>query len=379
MKNIPMVDLVGQYQKIKTEVDSAMQEVLDSAYFVGGPAVAKFQNELQDYLGVKHVIACGNGTDALTIAMMAAGLKPGDEVITANFTFVATAEAIAMLNLTPVLVDVEEDSFNMDISSLEKAITDKTKAIVPVHLFGQSANMEAIMEFADKHSLFVIEDTAQAIGADFSFSNGNVAKAGTIGNIGTTSFFPSKNLGCFGDGGALFTNDDGLAAMIKKVVNHGMEKRYYHDIIGMNSRLDTLQATVLSVKLKYLDDYCDARRDAADYYDNAFKGIEGLETPVRSSFSSHVFHQYTLRLSEKLDHFEMQNFLKDAGIPGMIYYPVPLHLQKAYLDPRYTKGDFPITEKLCSNVISLPMHTEHTEESLKYISEKVIEFVQKNS
>jgi len=376
MQNIPMVDLNGQYQKIKKEIDSAMQEVVDSAYFVGGPAVAKFQNNLQEYLGVKHVIACANGTDALTIAMMAAGLKPGDEVITSNFTFVATAEAIAMLNLTPVLVDVYDDTFNIEIAAIESAITDKTKAIVPVHLFGQSADMEAIMKLAEKHDLFVIEDTAQAIGADYTFSDGKVAKAGTIGDIGTTSFFPSKNLGCFGDGGALFTNDDKLAAMIKKVVNHGMEKRYYHDMIGMNSRLDTLQAAVLDVKLNYLDAYCDARREAADYYDNAFSAIDGLETPFRSPFSSHVFHQYTLKLADDLDHFEMQDFLKEAGIPGMIYYPVPLHLQKAYLDPRYTKGDFPVTEKLCSNVISLPMHTEHSEEVLKYICEKVIEFVQ---
>jgi len=376
MKNIPMVDLVGQYQKNKEEIDSAMQQVVDSAYFVGGPAIAKFQNNLEEYLGVKHVIACANGTDALTIAMMAAGLKPGDEVITANFTFVATAEAIAMLNLTPVLVDVYDDTFNIDIEAIEKAITDKTKAIVPVHLFGQSANMEAIMQLAEKHDLFVIEDTAQAIGADYTFSDGKVAKAGTIGDIGTTSFFPSKNLGCFGDGGALFTNNDDLAAMIKKVVNHGMEKRYYHDMIGMNSRLDTLQAAVLDVKLKYLDSYCDARIDAADYYDNAFKDIKGLETPYRSPFSTHVFHQYTLKLADDLDHFEMQEFLKEAGVPGMIYYPVPLHLQKAYLDPRYKEGDFPVTEKLCSNVISLPMHTEHSEESLKYITESVIAFVQ---
>ncbi len=376
MKNLPMVDLNGQYTKIKEEIDNAMQEVVDSAYFVGGPAVGKFQNNLEKYLGVKHVIPCANGTDALTIAMMAAGLKPGDEVITANFTFVATAEAIAMLNLTPVLVDVYDDTFNIDVAAIENAITDKTKAIVPVHLFGQAANMEAIMKLAKKHDLFVIEDTAQAIGADYTFSDGSVAKAGTIGDIGTTSFFPSKNLGCFGDGGALFTNDDTLAAMIKKVVNHGMEKRYYHDMIGMNSRLDTLQAAVLDVKLNYLDSYCDARRDAADYYDNAFKDIEGLETPFRSPFSTHVFHQYTLKLGDGLDHFEMQDFLKENGVPGMIYYPVPLHLQKAYLDPRYKEGDFPVTEKLCSNVISLPMHTEHSEESLKYITEKVIAFVQ---
>jgi len=374
MKNIQMVDLAGQYQKIKGEVDEAIQEVLDSAYFVGGPAIKKFQNNLQNYLDVKHVIACANGTDALTIAMMALGLKPGDEVITSNFTFVATAEAIALLQLTPVLVDVDPDTFNIDISAIEKAITSKTKAIVPVHLFGQTADMEAVMTIANKHKLFVIEDTAQAIGSDFTFSNGEVRKAGTIGHIGTTSFFPSKNLGCFGDGGALFTNDDNLAAMITKVVNHGMEVRYYHDLIGMNSRLDTIQAAVLDVKLKYLEDFNKARRKAADYYDNAFKNIKGLKIPSRAANSTHVFHQYTLVLSDELDHFEMQNFLKEVGIPGMIYYPVPLHMQKAYLDPRYKEGDFPVTEKLCKSVISLPMHTEHSEETLKYITDKVIEF-----
>jgi dTDP-4-amino-4,6-dideoxygalactose transaminase len=378
MKNIQMVDLVGQYQGIKEEVDNAMQEVVDSAYFVGGPAIKEFQAKLQDYLGVKHVIACANGTDALTIAMMAAGLKPGDEVITANFTFVATAEAIALLNLVPVLVDVYPDTFNMDVDAMEKAITPKTKAIVPVHLFGQSADMEAIMKIAKKHNLIVIEDTAQAIGADYYFSDGSIKKAGTIGDIGCTSFFPSKNLGCFGDGGALFTNSDELAAMITKVVNHGMEKRYYHDMIGVNSRLDTLQAAVLNVKLKYLDGYNDARRKAADYYDNAFKDIDGIETPKRSENSTHVFHQYTLKLSDDLDHFEIQERLKEVGIPAMIYYPVPLHLQKAYLDPRYTKGDFPVTEKLSETVLSLPMHTEHTEETLKYITDNVIKIVQSN-
>ena len=376
MKNIPMVDLVGQYANIKEEVDTAVQGVMDTAYFIGGPVVAEFQNNLQDYLGVKHVIGCANGTDALTIAMMAAGLKPGDEVITSNFTFVATVEAIAMLKLTPVLVDVERDSFNIDIEALEKAINPKTKAIVPVHLFGQIANMEAVMELAKKHDLFVIEDNAQAIGAEYRFSDGSTAMAGSIGHIGCTSFFPSKNLGCMGDGGALFTNDDQLAAMIKKVVNHGMEKRYYHDMIGVNSRLDAMQAAVLNVKLKYLDKYNEARRWAADYYDNAFKDFPELETPARSPYSSHVFHQYTLKLAPELDHFEMQEFLKEFGVPGMIYYPVPLHLQKAYLDPRYKEGDFPVTEELCKTVLSLPMHSEHSEESLAFICEKVIAFVE---
>jgi dTDP-4-amino-4,6-dideoxygalactose transaminase len=376
MKNIQMVDLVGQYQKIKSEVDGAMQEVVDSAYFVGGPAIKNFQSNLANYLGVKHVIACGNGTDALTIAMMALDLKPGDEVITANFTFIATAEAIALLHLTPVVVDVDPDTFNIDLEAVEKAITPKTKAIVPVHLFGQCADMEPLMALAEKHGLYVIEDTAQAIGADYHFSNGTKKKAGTMGEIGCTSFFPSKNLGCFGDGGALFTNDDNLAAMITKVVNHGMEKRYYHDMIGVNSRLDTLQAAVLNVKLQYLDEYNAARRKAADYYDNAFKNTAGIAPPKRADNSSHVFHQYTLKLADNIDHFEMQEFLKNEGVPAMIYYPVPLHMQEAYIDPRYSSGDFPVTEKLCKSVLSLPMHTEHTEETLKYITDKVNEFIQ---
>lgn len=376
MKNIQMVDLVGQYQRIKSEVDGAMQEVVDSAYFVGGPAIKNFQSNLANYLGVKHVIACGNGTDALTIAMMALDLKPGDEVITANFTFIATAEAIALLHLTPVVVDVDPDTFNIDLEAVEKAITPKTKAIVPVHLFGQCADMEPLMALAEKHGLYVIEDTAQAIGADYHFSNGTKKKAGTMGEIGCTSFFPSKNLGCFGDGGALFTNDDNLAAMITKVVNHGMEKRYYHDMIGVNSRLDTLQAAVLNVKLQYLDEYNAARRKAADYYDNAFKNTAGISPPKRADNSSHVFHQYTLKLADNIDHFEMQEFLKNEGVPAMIYYPVPLHMQEAYLDPRYSSGDFPVTEKLCKSVLSLPMHTEHTEETLKYITDKVNEFIQ---
>jgi len=375
MVKIQMVDLVGQYQKIKTEIDTAISEVVESAYFVGGPEIKDFQSDLEKYLGVKHVIPCANGTDALTIAMMAAELKPGDEVITSDFTFVATVEAIAMLKLTPVLVDVDPKTFNVDIKAIEKAITPNTKAIVPVHLYGMSADMDPIMALARKHNLVVIEDTAQATGADYFHSDGKKSKAGTIGDIGCTSFFPSKNLGCFGDGGALFTNDDRLAAMIRKIVNHGMDKRYYHDMVGVNSRLDTIQAAVLKVKLKYLDSYSEARQKAADYYDAAFKDVEVLTTPYRMANSSHVFHQYTLKLGEGLDQFEMQSFLNEKGVPGMIYYPVPLHLQKAYPDPRYKEGDFPITEKLCKSVISLPMHTEHTEETLKYITQSVIEYV----
>ena len=375
MSNIQMVDLVGQYQKIKEEIDTAVSEVVDSAYFVGGPVIKDFQTDLEKYLDVKHVIPCANGTDALTIAMMAAELKPGDEVITSDFTFVATVEAIAMLKLTPVLVDVDPKTFNIDVKAIENAITPNTKAIVPVHLYGMTADMDPIMELAKKHNLVVIEDTAQAIGADYFHADGKKSKAGAIGDIGCTSFFPSKNLGCFGDGGALFTNNDRLAAMIRKIVNHGMDKRYYHDLVGVNSRLDSMQAAVLKVKLKYLDEYCDARRKAADYYDAAFKDIDGLTTPYRVGNSTHVFHQYTLQLGEGLDQFEMQSFLNEKGIPGMIYYPVPLHLQKAYPDPRYKEGDFPITEKLCKSVISLPMHTEHTEETLKFITDGVIEYV----
>lgn len=375
MGKIQMVDLVGQYQKIKEEVDTAINEVVESAYFVGGPVIKDFQTDLEKYLGVKHVIPCANGTDALTIAMMAAELKPGDEVITSDFTFVATVEAIAMLKLTPVLVDVDQRTFNIDVKAIENAITPSTKAILPVHLYGMTADMDPIMELAEKHNLMVIEDTAQAIGADYIHANGKRSKAGAIGDIGCTSFFPSKNLGCFGDGGALFTNDDRLAAMIRKIVNHGMDKRYYHDLVGVNSRLDSMQAAVLKVKLKYLDEYCDARRKAADYYDSAFKNIDGLTTPYRAENSTHVFHQYTLQLGEGLDQFEMQSFLNNKSIPAMIYYPVPLHLQKAYPDPRYKEGDFPITEKLCKSVISLPMHTEHTEETLKLITNEVIEYV----
>jgi len=375
MGKIQMVDLVGQYKKIKPEIDSAISNVIDSAYFVGGPAINNFKSDLQEYLGVKHVIPCANGTDALTIAMMAAEFKPGDEVITSDFTFVATVEAIAMLKLTPVLVDVNPKTFNIDIEAIEKAITPNTKAIMPVHLYGMSADMDPIMALAKKHNLIVIEDTAQAIGSDYTHTDGSTSKAGTIGDIGCTSFFPSKNLGCFGDGGALFTNDDRLAGMITKIVNHGMEKRYYHDMVGVNSRLDSIQAAVLSVKLKYLDEYNNARRKAADYYDAAFKDVKGLTTPYRSLNSTHVFHQYTLQLDESLDQFEMQDFLNKKEVPGMIYYPVPLHLQKAYPDPRYKEGDFPITEKLCKTVISLPMHTEHTEETLKIITQAVVEYV----
>lgn len=370
---IQMVDLKSQYKKIKTEVDAAIQNVLNSSAFINGPEVKAFQTELAEYLGVKHVIACANGTDALQIAMMALDLKPGDEVITADFTYVATAEVIALLGLKPVLVDVIPDTFDIDIAAIERAITPKTKAIVPVHLFGQCANMEALMALAKKHNLFVIEDTAQAIGADYFYSDGKKQKAGTIGEIGCTSFFPSKNLGCYGDGGAIFTNDDKLAAKISMIANHGQSVQYVHDSIGVNSRLDSIQAAILRIKLRQLDSYAAARNKAAEYYDKAFANNSKLKTPVRAKYSNHVFHQYTLQLNG-VDRNAFREFLSQKGIPAMIYYPIPLHMQKAYLDARYKAGDFPVTEKLCASVVSLPMHTELDEETLKYITTSVLEF-----
>ena len=377
MRKINMVDLKGQYEKIKEEIDTAIHEVIDSTAFVNGPAVKSFQENLEKYLDVKHVIPCANGTDALQIAMMALGLKPGDEVITTSFTFIATAEVIALLGLTPVLVDVDPETFNIDPDSVRNAITPKTKAIVPVHLFGQCADMDAILNIAKKHNLKVIEDNAQAIGADYKFNNGKVQKAGTIGDIGCTSFFPAKNLGAYGDGGAIFTNDDKLAEQCRIVANHGMTVRYYHDLIGVNSRLDSIQAAILDVKLKYLDEYAKARNKAATYYTNAFKNHPKLKTPVLFDKSSHVFHQYTLVLKD-IDRNALQEYLQAIGIPAPIYYPVPLHLQKAYLDPRYKKGDFPVTEILSKSVISLPMHTELDEEQLEHVSSSVLEFLDKN-
>jgi UDP-2-acetamido-2-deoxy-ribo-hexuluronate aminotransferase len=374
MKKIQMVDLHSQYLHIKPQIDQAIQDVVDSCAFINGPAVKNFQEDLEKYLDVKHVIPCANGTDALQVSMMALGLQPGDEVITTSFTFIATAEVIALLRLTPVLVDVDPGTFNIDPKAIEKAITPKTKAIVPVHLFGQCAPMEEIMEIARKNDLFVIEDNCQAIGADYIFADGSREKAGTIGHIGCTSFFPSKNLGCYGDGGAIFTNDDELAKQLRIIVNHGMTVRYYHDIVGVNSRLDSIQAAVLGVKLKHLDEYASRRRAAADYYDQAFAGNPKLRTPVRYNRSTHVFHQYTLVL-QGVDRKGLQDFLADRGIPAMIYYPVPLHMQKAYIDPRYKPGDFPVTEALSETVVSLPMHTELNPEQLKHITDSVLEFV----
>jgi dTDP-4-amino-4,6-dideoxygalactose transaminase len=369
----PMVDLKNQYLKIKPEIDAAIQEVLESTAFINGPAVKRFQQNLKQYLQVKHVIPCANGTDALQIAMMALGLKPGDEVITADFTYVATAEVIGLLGLTPVLVDVNPSTFDINIEALERNITEKTKAIVPVHLFGQCANMDAIMEIAKKYNLYVIEDNAQAIGAEYTFQNGTRKKAGTIGHIGCTSFFPSKNLGCFGDGGAIMTNDDELAQRCRMIASHGQSKQYVHDVLGVNSRLDSIQAAILDVKLKYLDQYIQARQKAAEYYDRKFSNHPEIIIPARNPNSTHVFHQYTLQIKNgKRD--ALRAFLQEQGIPSMIYYPIPLHLQKAYQSPRYKKGDFPVTEMLCASVLSLPMHTELTEDTLEQITNAVLNF-----
>lgn len=374
MKKIQMVDLPGQYKHIKETVDASIFEVLNSAAYINGPYVKEFQADLEKYLHVKHVIPCANGTDALQIAMMGLGLEQGDEVITADFTFAATVEVIGLLKLTPVLVDVEADTFNMDIDALKKAITPKTKAIVPVHLFGQCANMEAVMEVANEHNLFVIEDNAQAIGADYKFSDGTTKKSGTIGNVGTTSFFPSKNLGCYGDGGAIFTNDDELAHTLRGIVNHGMYKRYYHDVVGVNSRLDSIQAAVLKTKLPLLDGYCDARRKAANYYSTSFASNPNIITPVTSEFSTHVFHQYTLQITNGKRN-ELHQHLLDNNIPNAIYYPVPLHAQKAYKDERYKEDDFTVTNQLIDTVISLPMHTELEEDQLEFITKTILQFV----
>lgn len=375
MKKIQMVDLQTQYFKIKSEIDNAVLNVMESAAFVNGPEVKFFQKELEDYLNVKHVIPCANGTDALQIALMALGLKEGDEVITADFTFAATVEVIHLLKLKAVLVDVDYDTFTIDTDKLKAAITDKTKAIIPVHLFGQCSNMDEIMKIAKEHNLYVVEDDAQAIGAECTFSDGTVKKSGTIGTIGTTSFFPSKNLGCYGDGGALFTNDDELAHKIRGIVNHGMYERYYHDEVGVNSRLDSIQAAILRKKLPLLDSYSDSRRKAADYYDEAFAGHPQILTPKRADYSTHVFHQYTLRILNGQRN-ELRDFLAEKEIPAMIYYPVALRKQKAYFQES-NDADFVNTDQLLDQVLSLPMHTELDEEQLKYIADSVLEFMNK--
>ena len=374
MRKIEMVDLHTQYERIREDIDAGIREVIETTAFVKGKKVADFQAHLEAYTGAKHVINVGNGTDALQIALMGLGLKAGDEVITPTFTFIATAEVVALLGLTPVVVDVDWNTMNMDIESVRRAITPRTKAIVPVHLFGQCANMEAIMQLAKEHNLYVVEDACQAIGAKYTFSNGETKQAGTMGHIGCTSFFPSKNLGCYGDGGAIFTNDDELAAKMRAVANHGMVVRYHHDMIGVNSRLDSIQAAVLDAKLPHLDEYIAARQKAAAYYDEAFGKNDKLLIPGREPNSTHVFHQYTLRVVGA-DRDALREGLAERGIPAMIYYPVPLHQQKAYLDPRYKDGDFPVAEKLAACVLSLPMHTELDNEQLEYITKNVLELI----
>lgn len=375
MKKIQMVDLQGQYEPLKAQIQASFAEVLDSAAFINGPQVQAFQKELEAYLQVKHVIPCANGTDALQIAMMGLGLKRGDEVITADFTFAATVEVIALLGLTPVLVDVDKDTFNINIEAIRKAITPKTKAIVPVHLYGHPANMEAIMQIAKEYNLYVIEDNAQAIGADFTWSDGRKQKVGTIGHVGATSFFPSKNLGCYGDGGAIFTNDDELAHILRGIVNHGMYIRYHHDVVGVNSRLDSLQACVLRAKLPHLDSYNQKRREAARLYTEGLQGNPNIITPeIPQGDTSHVFHQYTIRiLGGKRD--ALAEHLTKHGVPFGIYYPIPLHKQKAYEDSRYCEVDFPATNELVQEVISLPMHTELDKEQINFITKLITDFV----
>lgn len=373
MNQIQMVDLKGQYEKIKSEIDRAVLECISSTAFINGPEVNKFQKDLENYLQVKHVVPCANGTDALQIALMALDLKEGDEVIVPSFTYVATTEVIALLKLKPVMVEVDENTFNVTAEIVEKAITLRTKVIVPVHLFGQSCDMEPIMRVAERHNLYVIEDTAQAIGADYTFSDGTTKKTGTIGHIGCTSFFPSKNLGCYGDGGAIFTDDEQLAQKMRMIANHGQAKKYYHSVIGVNSRLDTIQAAILEIKLRYLDEYCAARQEVAKKYDAAFVEIEGLQTPAREKNSTHVFHQYTL-LAAHGKREALQEHLASKEIPSMIYYPLPLYKQEAFKE--FVSPDFslPITERLCSEVLSLPVHTEMLDETQNYIIESVKEF-----
>ena len=378
-----MVDLKGQYEEIKERINRSVIEVIESTAFINGPEVHQFQKELEEYLEVKHVIPCANGTDALQIAMMGLGLQPGDEVITADFTFAATVEVIALLGLTPVLVDVDPVTFNIDVAAIKNAITPKTKAIVPIHLFGLAANMDEIMNIAKEHNLYVIEDNAQGIGGDYTSSDGSKKKTGTIGHVASTSFFPSKNLGCYGDGGAIFTNDDELAHIIRGIVNHGMYQRYHHDVVGVNSRLDSIQATILRAKLPNLDAYNKARRFAAEKYTKAFKGIDNIITPTcfcdinnsnKENCNCHVYHQYTLKIVNT-DRDALAAHLNENNIPCGVYYPIPLHLQKAYIDDRYKEEDFTVTNQLVKEVISLPMHTELDDEQIEFISNTIINFV----
>ncbi|MDX2444758.1 MAG: DegT/DnrJ/EryC1/StrS family aminotransferase [Bacteroidales bacterium] len=374
MENLKMVDLKGQYEKIKNEIDIEINKVIESTAFINGSVVTDFTHDLETYLGVKHVIPCGNGTDALQVALMALGLEPGDEVISPDFTFVATVEAIALLGLNPRLVDVTPDTFTIDPEKIEQAITKKTKAIIPVHLYGQCANLEEIDSIATKYNLAIIEDTAQATGTDYIFKNGKKVKAGTIGDIGCTSFFPSKNLGAFGDGGALFTNNDELAEKITYIVNHGMKTRYYHDYVGVNSRLDSIQAAVLRVKLKYLDEYNMARQRVAKQYDEAFQSNDSISVPVKAAWSNHTYHQYTLKINNTNRNL-IQEKLASKAIPSMIYYPVPIHNQKAYARREYLETDFEITNKLCKSVLSLPIHTEIDDKQINYIARNLIDII----
>jgi UDP-2-acetamido-2-deoxy-ribo-hexuluronate aminotransferase len=373
MRDIQMVDLKAQYEKLGNDIDSAIRSVLHSTAFIKGPEVGLFEEELRNYLGVNHVISCANGTDALQIAMMSLKLKPGDEVITTNFTFIATVEVVALLGLKLILVEPNPGTFNISVDAVKKAITPFTKAIVPVHLFGQCADMEGIMELAKEYGIYIIEDAAQATGTDYIFRDGSAKKAGTIGNIGTTSFFPSKNLGCYGDGGAIYTNDDLLAKKMRSIANHGMKVKYHHDDIGINSRLDTIQAAVLSVKLRLLDKFNIARREVADLYDKAFSGCSEIVVPERSKFSTHIFHQYTIRIKNgKRD--DLKKFLDSVKIPSMVYYPGPLHVQDAYRYLGYSDIDFPVTSALCREVLSLPIHPDMEQEQIDYIIFNILEF-----
>jgi len=373
MREIQMVDLKIQYEKLRSEIDDAIMSVINSGAFIRGPQVRLFEEELKEYMGVNNVISCGNGTDALQITMMALGLKPGDEVITTNFTFIATIEVVALLGLIPVIVEPEPGTFNISPEKVRKAVTERTKAIVPVHLFGQCADMESLMDIAVENDLLVIEDAAQATGTDFFQKNGGTKKAGTLGNAGTTSFFPSKNLGCYGDGGAVYTNDDELAGKIRSIANHGMKVRYQYMDVGVNSRLDTLQASILRVKLKYLDSFNRARRTAADYYDRALSSCPDLVIPVRAPYSSHIFHQYTMKVKNDQRN-ELKKYLAGRNIPAMIYYPGPLHMQEAYRNLGYRENDFPVTSRLCNEVLSLPMHPDLEEEQLEYITRNILRF-----
>lgn len=376
MKEIQMVDLGAQYEKYRPEIDEAINSVLSSTAFIKGPDVSKFEDELGDYMNVRHVVSCANGTDALHLALKVLGLKPGDEVITSDFTFIATVEVVAALGLKPVIVDPDPGTFNISPEAILKAITPRTKAIVPVHLFGQCADMENILKIAKDHSLFVVEDAAQATGADYLFSDGTSAKAGTIGHIGTTSFFPSKNLGCYGDGGALYTNDNELARKLRSIANHGMKERYHYDDIGVNSRLDTIQAAILRVKLKHLSEFNRARRTVADRYDKAFSGCSMIAVPQRVPYSIHIFHQYTVKIKNNLRD-SLREYLATKNIPSMVYYPGPLHMQNAYKYLGYRETDLPVTNALCREVLSLPMHPDMEDDQLDYIISNVLDFFNK--